>query len=32
MVGDSGVYFDTVVAQAGSRNGLASGAPAPAAK
>jgi hypothetical protein len=32
MVGDSGVYFDTVVAQAGSRNGLASGAPPPAAK
>jgi hypothetical protein len=32
MVGDSGVYFDTVVSQAGSRNGLASGAPAPAAK
>jgi hypothetical protein len=33
MIGDSGVYFDTVVAQAGSRNGLASGlAPAPAGK
>jgi Flp pilus assembly secretin CpaC len=32
MVGDSGVYFDTVVAQAAGRNGLASGAPPPAAK
>jgi Pilus formation protein N terminal region len=32
MIGDSGVYFDTVVTQAGSRNGLASGAPPPAPK
>jgi hypothetical protein len=30
MIGDSGVYFDAVVAQAGSRNGLATGAPSPA--
>jgi hypothetical protein len=29
MIGDSGVYFDAVVAQAGSRNGLATGASAP---
>ncbi len=31
MVGDSGVYFDAVIAQTAGRNGLASGAP-PAAK
>jgi hypothetical protein len=32
MVGDSGVYFDAVLAQAAGRNGLASGAPAPTGK
>jgi Pilus formation protein N terminal region len=31
MLGDSGVYFDTVIAQSGARNGSALGAPPAAA-